>query len=167
MARCSMQTIGSVYYQARMTASGYNDKLKSREGAAEIFNMHPATLTKYENGTLRVPHDVVLLMAETYQSPELVNHYCTSDCPIGRRNMIKLENKDMMHLTVQLHMDTQRMIVAKEKMMKIMEDGIIEEHELADLALVMESLGQTKKTVSEMELWVEKYIKKSALHSEH
>jgi len=69
---------------ARLRASKYNDKFRSREGAAELLNVHEATLAKYELGTLNVSNDMALLMSEVYATPELLNWYCCNECAIGR-----------------------------------------------------------------------------------
>lgn len=41
---------GNIYCQCRKEAAKYNDKLNSREGAAEVLGMSPSTLSDYELG---------------------------------------------------------------------------------------------------------------------
>ncbi len=55
----------NVYFKARKNAVVYNEKLYSREGAAELLGISVSTLADYELGNTKVvPVDKVILMAE-------------------------------------------------------------------------------------------------------
>ena len=50
----------------------YNERLYSREGAAELLGISVSTLADYELGNTKVvPVDKVVLMADLYNAPEL------------------------------------------------------------------------------------------------
>lgn len=67
----------SIYFRCRKQAALYNDKLNSREGAAELLGCSVSSVAGYELGTTKcVPADVVVLMADLYNAPELLNYYC-------------------------------------------------------------------------------------------
>lgn len=83
MAQRPTKAASNVYCQARMRAAEYNDAFKSREGAAPAIGCDKDTLAKYELGILRVPCDVVVMMADAYHAPELLTRYCAEECPIG------------------------------------------------------------------------------------
>ena len=54
----------NVYFQARKRAAMSNDRLFSRENAAELLGISPYTLADYELGNTKVvPVDKVVLMA--------------------------------------------------------------------------------------------------------
>ena len=73
----------NVYFQARKKAAMSNDRLASREGAAEMLGLSPYTLADYELGNTKVvPVDKVVLMADLYNAPELITGYCRYECPI-------------------------------------------------------------------------------------
>ncbi len=73
------------YCQARMRAAQYNDKFFSRAGAAEALpGVTEDSLKKYELDIVRPSNDVVALMADAYNEPELRNWYCTHECALGR-----------------------------------------------------------------------------------
>lgn len=75
----------NVYFRARKQAAMYNEKLSSREGAAEMLGISPSTLADYELGITKfVPVDKVVLMADLYNCPELRTGYCKYECPIGK-----------------------------------------------------------------------------------
>ena len=77
----------NVYFECRKRAAIHNERLNSRAGAAEILGISESTLAHYELGiTKNIPVDVVVMMAEVYNAPELKCIYCKSECPIGKAN---------------------------------------------------------------------------------
>ena len=73
----------NVYFQARKKAAAYNERLWSREGAAELLGISASTLADYELGNTKVvPVDKVVLMADLYKTPELITGYCMRECPV-------------------------------------------------------------------------------------
>ena len=75
----------NVYFQARKKAAMSNDRLYSRENAAELIGISPYTLADYELGNTKVvPVDKVMIMADLYNCPELRTGYCKYECPIGK-----------------------------------------------------------------------------------
>lgn len=85
MGRVPTMAIKSIYGRARVEAAKNNKKFKSRERAAEEIGISKDSLVNYELGKCKVvPPDVVVIIAEVYQTPHLLNQYC-STCPIGRK----------------------------------------------------------------------------------
>ena len=65
----------NVYFACRKKAASYNEKLNSRESAAELLGISPSTLANHELGiTKSVPVDTVVMMADLYHAPELKKH---------------------------------------------------------------------------------------------
>lgn len=75
---------GNAYCEARLEAARRNYSLNSREGASEMLYISDRSLADYERGLITPPPDVVMRMAEVYEAPELLNHYCACECPAGR-----------------------------------------------------------------------------------
>lgn len=70
----------NIYCRCRKEAAKYNDKLNSRDGAAELLGISASTLADYELGITKIiPADAILRMADLYNAPELRNHYCNED----------------------------------------------------------------------------------------
>ena len=70
----------NVYFECRKRAAIHNERLNSRAGAAEILGISESTLAHYELGiTKNIPVDVVVMMAEVYNAPELKCIYCKSE----------------------------------------------------------------------------------------
>ena len=81
-------------------AAEFNSKFSSREGASEFLGISKDSLTDYELDFCKVvPVDKVVIMAEAYNAPELLNHYCCNECPIGKRitPIIESENIDNLY----------------------------------------------------------------------
>lgn len=79
----------NVYFRARKQAALYNEKLSSREGAAEMLGISPSTLADYELGITKfVPVDKVVLMADLYNCPELRTGYCKYESLIQHFNSV-------------------------------------------------------------------------------
>ena len=86
----------NVYFQARKKAAAYNERLWSREGAAELLGISVSTLADYELGNTKVvPVDKVVLMADLYKTPELITGYCMRECPVHGFLPLATEEKSL------------------------------------------------------------------------
>lgn len=84
MGRMPTMAIKSIYGKARAKAAQTNKKFKSRERAAEEIGISKDSLGNYELGKCKVvPPDVVVIIAGVYNTPHLLQDYC-SMCPIGK-----------------------------------------------------------------------------------
>lgn len=104
MSRQATKAIGNRYYEARIRAAKYNEKLLTRAGAIDYLpGVTEDSLKKYELDITRPPNDVVALMADAYNEPELRAWYCVHECPLGKdcreipempaeRALIRLQN---------------------------------------------------------------------------
>lgn len=100
MAKQPTKAANNVYCIARKKAAEFNSKFSSREGASEFLGISKDSLTDYELDFCKVvPVDKVVIMAEAYNAPELLNHYCCNECPIGKRitPIIESENIDNLY----------------------------------------------------------------------
>ena len=85
MSRQATKACGNWYYEARMRAAKYNEKLLTRAGAIEYLpGVTEDSLKKYELDITRPPNTVVALMADAYNEPELRAWYCSQECPLGK-----------------------------------------------------------------------------------
>ena len=90
MGRDCSKASGNVYFEARKAAAEYDDRLYSREKAAELLGVSVSTLADYENGNTKfVPVDKVVLMADLYHQPELKTGYIWSN-ELGQQGQIVL-----------------------------------------------------------------------------
>lgn len=162
MGRGSINDNNNVYFKARKRAAIYDERLYSREGAAELLGISVSSLADYELGNTKiVPVDKVVLMADLYKAPELKNQYCKTECPIGQQMPIATEIKGLEGITLRLlrEFDTAMISEMKQQLMDIVADGVIDEDERPHLQKILSKLDDITKAISEMRLVGEKLLK--------
>lgn len=145
----------NVYFRARKEAAEYNDKLQSREGAAELLGVSPSTLADYELGNTKfIPVDKVVLMADLYNKPELKNGYCKHECPIGRNLPIATKTCCIEGIALRIlkELDDDCVMQIKKKLVEITEDGKIDEGEVEDMKEILAKLDDLALTISELRI---------------
>lgn len=141
----------------------YNERLYSREGAAELLGISVSTLADYELGNTKVvPVDKVVLMADLYNAPELKTGYCKHECPICSYLPVATEVKVLEGITLRLmkRLDCDELNRIKKELVDITEDGIIDETEKPELKKILAFLDEVAESISELKIVGEKYLKK-------
>ena len=161
MGRGATKAAGNVWYEARMDAAKWNDKLSSRAGAAEALNMSEDAVKDAELGLSKcMPVDKAVLMADLYNAPQLKCYYCNHECPIGRTMPISAESLDIDRVTVKLlkNLRVSDLEEVKEKLVDIAEDGRITDDEKPELKNILSYLDDLAKTLSELRTIGEKAL---------
>ena len=157
MAKDLTKAIGNVWAEARKDAAKYNDTLYSREGAAQALNVHPTTLASYELGTCKnIPVDMAIMMADLYKKPELLNHYCKHECPIGCNLNLSCDVYDIDRLTVKLLSESKHLNELKDKLLEIAADGSVSVEEQDDFYKIEKELNELAETISEIKIFGER-----------
>lgn len=152
----------NVYFVARKKAALYNEKLYSREGAAELLGISVSTLADYELGNTKVvPVDKVVYMAELYNAPELITGYCKYECPIHGFMPLATDEKNIQGIALRLlkGFDEEELSDIKKDIIEISADGIINNDELPQAKEILNKLEAVAEVISELKLVVEKRIK--------
>lgn len=85
MSKQVTKAADNVYCQARLRAAQFNDDFATRRGAVNhLPGVTEDSLKKYELDINRPPNDVIALMADAYNAPELRTWYCGNECPLGK-----------------------------------------------------------------------------------
>jgi len=93
----------NIYFRCRKEAAKYNPAVSSREKTAELLGISVSTLANYELGITKfVPVDVIVLMADLYNAPELKQSYCAFECPIGRGQPIATQISSIERVALKL-----------------------------------------------------------------
>ncbi len=153
MARGATKASGNPWYEARKKAAEYDERLCSREGAAERLGMSVSAVADAELGLSKcMPPDKAVLMADLYKPPHLLNHYCLHECPIGCRHSLSDEVVDIDRVTVKLmkSLRVEKLGEIKDALLDIAEDGKITDDEKPALKDVLDYLDGLAKTVSEL-----------------
>ncbi len=156
MGRDAIRVSENPCFRCRKEAAKYNDKLYSREGAAEMLGVSVSSLADYELGITKViPVDKIVLMAELYNAPELKAWYCSTECPIGRdfpmpsADITSVERTTMKLLKQLRQSELQKV---KDTLVDITADGVISEDERVDLEGILKYLDELIKAAGELRL---------------
>ncbi len=146
----------NVYFRCRKEAAKYNDKLNSREGAAELLGVSVSSLADYELGNTKiVPVDKVVLMSDLYNAPQLCNTYCSTECPIGRRKEQACEIKTLEHTVIGLIdlLQIERLQQIMSRLTRIAVDGKVSDDEKDSMNEIVQYLGKVRLLVDELNLF--------------
>lgn len=149
----------NVYFRARKDAATKDERLFSREGAADLLGVSVSTLADYELGNTKViPVDKVVLMADLYDCPELKTLYCKRECPIGCEMPIATEvgSLEGMVLRFLKEFDKDRLEAIRNGLIRIGSDGRVSAGEEPELLAILNMVDDIALIVSELRLFGEK-----------
>ncbi len=157
MSKFATKAADNMFCQARYEAAKCNERLSSREGAAEELGIDRTRLARIELGSTVPYQEEVLLMADMYRAPELRGKYCSEMCPLGK-NMPKITDKDLDRLSLEALSSFRKIDIAKELLLDITADGVIQEEEKEDLAKVLKILDEVNEISQNLKVWIEKNL---------
>lgn len=163
IGRGAVKASGNPWYEARINAAKWDDRLMSREGASELLGMSVSAVSDAELGLTKVmPVDKAVMMADVYNAPELLNYYCIHECPIGCRRAISDASVEIERAAVKLssilRMETVKEL--KHTVEDIALDGVVSDDEMELFGETIEKLREVSKIISELEIIREKHMKK-------
>lgn len=151
MGKHPTKALNNIYCQARMKAAQFNPMCRSREGAAELLNISRDSIAEYELNLCKVvPVDKVIIMADGYNCPELLNHYCKNECPIGRD--MPTEVRPIELVTIKLLNTLENSEIMRKSLLNIAEDGIISGDERLKFDEIMKYFEKIEKSIHELKL---------------
>lgn len=150
----AQKTQENIFYQARIRASEKNDRLSSRDGAADMMAIDPGRLYRIESGIADPYPDEVHMMANLYCEPYLRNYYCSKCCPLGC-NVPEVQPADLDRITVKALSTLRKVNSVKDDLLTITEDGMIDESEKPILDNIIETLEELNKVTAHLKNWVE------------
>lgn len=149
-------------------ASSYYKDIRKREGmtreevcdaAAAIGQpLQPERLERIENGKYDILPEEVLLLSELYGDPTLCNHYCSAQCPIGRKYVPEVKVKDLAQIVLEMISSMNAMKNKQERLIEITANGVIADDEIEDFVFIQKELERFSITVESLQLWVEKML---------
>ena len=162
MGKAPVNENNNVYFKARKKAAIYNERLYSREGAAELLGVSVSTLADYELGNTKVvPVDKVVLMADLYNDPALITGYCMEECPVHGFLPLATEEKNIQGIALRLlrGFNEDELKAMKTDLIEITEDGEISPEEVPRLRAILDKLERMAEVISEMKIAGEKFIR--------
>lgn len=95
-------------------------------------------------------------MSDTYNAPELLNYYCSTECPIGRHTVAKADCKSIEQIAINAYISLKNAQAIKDTIIAIAEDGEITEDEKPKMTEIMNMLGEITKVATELSIIVRK-----------
>ena len=148
----------SIYCKSRLEAAIHDDRLKSREKAAEMLGYDPSTVASWELGSSRPATEAVLIMADTYNAPNLCNYFCTNECPLGK-DMPSIIDGDLDRIALRALGAIKDLKKAKENLIEITVDGIIDESERPLLEEILKTFDELSVVHNSLKVWYQKHSK--------
>jgi hypothetical protein len=145
----------NAYYQARIRAAEYNDRLNSREGASEIVCIERTRLANIELGNINPHPEEVNLMSSIYNAPDLVNYYCSSQCPLGCGRVDRLTPRNLESAAMKIERLTRNIDEIARVISDIAEDGEITTEERPVFDQNIKQLVALKMSIEELLLVAE------------
>lgn len=138
------------YCQARLDAAKWNEKLLTRVGAADVIGcVTEDSIKKYELGLTKPPNDIVAVMADAYNTPELVLWYCSNECPLGK-NCREVPNMPPERTYVRMTNTLNKLSMAMQELAGIMDNGIDGEAEQRKIPKIWEEFLEARRRIDEI-----------------
>lgn len=157
MSRQATKAANNVYCQARYQASEKNERLSSREGAAEQLFCGRDVLAKVELDLVHPNPELVTMMADLYNAPELLLYYCANECAIGKAR--RIESSDditVEQITVKILNNLRGISNKADRLIEIVSDGKIDDSERSDVEGIIRTLENLAKIKDELVIQYEK-----------
>ena len=156
MTRESILGKNNPFYKARIAL--HKDDFKNRRDTAENIYISRRRLEEIETGKREPYTDELLIMAEAYDAPYLVEHYCNHICKIGQKFGCKyVENKgDAYKATVMFIKSLKEAEQAKENILEILSDGEVTPDEINMLDEAISKLNETMTDIINLKIALEK-----------
>lgn len=149
MPKQATKACGNRYYEARMRAAKYNEKLLTRAGAVDFLpGVTEDSLKKYELDITRPPNIVVALMADAYAEPELRTWYCVNECPLGK-DCREIPEMPAERALIRLLNVSGEMEQTIRQLSALMEDGKLTEEEQAAAPEIRAKLLEFRRRADE------------------
>lgn len=150
MRQKATKAVENAYYQARIGAAEYNDRLNSREGASEIVFIERTRLANIELGNINPHPEEVNLMSSIYNAPGLVNYYCSSQCPLGCGRVDRLTPRNLESAAMKIERLTRNIDEIARVISDIAEDGEITSQERPVFDQNIKQLVDLKTSIEEL-----------------
>lgn len=163
MTRQATKALGNRYCQARLEAAKYNPRLSSRATAAEeLAGITEDSLKRYELDIVKPPNDVIALMADAYNAPELRAWYCANECPLGRDSR-EIDAMPPERVLIRLRNSMAELDSAISSLSQIMDDGHIDDYERGELPGLRERFLEFRRRIDESLAAIDKAARRGIL----
>ena len=161
MGKKSVKENKNIYFLAR-------EELElTRAAASELMpGYSESMIEKLENERCVIEPEDVLAMSKAYKRPDLCNHYCAKECPIGVNTVPEIKVESLSEIVLGLLSTTNSFESKKNKLIDISVDGEITEEELADYIMIQDELDKMAISINAFKLWIDQKIASGSIDQE-
>lgn len=153
MPRRSVREDKNIYFQSREAAG-----LTREEASEKAEYMSEDRIERIESGK-SVPHpDEVLAMAKAYGDPLLVNHFCSGECPIGKKYVPEVTDAELSAIVLNIIDSVNGLSERKDRLIGITADGVISKEERPDFEKILSYLDRVSSAAGTLKLMLEKWM---------
>lgn len=150
MGKKSVKNNKNIYQQIREELG------LTREQASEILEViSESKLVKIEDETTLPRPEDILIIAEKYKRPELLNYFCANECPIGQKHVPEIKLNNLAQVTMGLLASFNNIRNYQNRLIEITADGEISDDEADDFGRIQSILRAMSISISEIQLWVD------------
>ena len=161
MPKVSVRENKNIYQTAREQLN------LSREKASDLLcTITPERLERIESEKSSPYPEEIMIMAEKYKLPDLCNHYCSNQCPIGHHYVPEIKSKDLSQIVLELLASLNSLEEKQKRLIEITADGEISQDEIKDFIYIQDELERISITVETLQLWVEKMLANGIIDTE-
>ena len=158
MGRASVKEIKNIYQVSREELG------LTREKASEILGWITAERIEKIENEKTVPHpDEVLEMSVKYKNPNMCNHYCAKECPIGKQYVPEISIKSLSQIVLEMLASLNSVNKKQERFIEITADGKITNEEIKDFVNIQNELEKISIAVETLQLWSEQMLANGAI----
>lgn len=166
MSKPATKAANSPFYLARMEAAAHNDRFNSREGAADETGIDRTRLARIELGSINPYPEEVMLLADAYDAPQLLNYCCSTCCPLGRQTVKPCKMQEFDRVMMQALGALQNTDKVTATIISIAQDGRVDPGEDVKMAEVLSYMKNVAAAADAMQMWIAKNLKGALNHGE-
>lgn len=153
MPRVSSRENKNIYQLLREKQKWSRDK-----ASEELEGIQSDRIERIESGKSTAHPDEVVIMADKYRAPELLNYYCAHECEIGKQSVPEVKMKDLAQIILEMLASLNTAKKRQERLIEITADGQIEADEIDDFLDIQDELEKMSLTVESLKLWSKKML---------
>ena len=153
MGRKSTRENKNIYQLSREEA-----KMTRADASDAIGFMSESVIEKIEYNQILPDPDEVLAMAKAYKKPDLCNHYCSQECPIGQEYVPEVKIAELSQIVLHLLASQNKLEKEKNRLIEITVDGIISAEEMEDFVRIQKTINRISLAADAIRLWIDQNI---------
>ena len=161
MGRASVKENKNVYQLSREACG------MTRAEASEAMTwVTESRIEKIESEKSAPSPDEVLAMAKAYKKAALCNHYCSSECAIGKKYVPASQEKPIEKIVLELLAALNDFDKNKNRLIEITSDGVIHDDQIRDFVFIRDRLNGLASIVNALTIWFDDTVESGAINTE-